>query len=101
MTLVEPTRPHPVPAEATAAPERAGRIETQGIDHIPDSERHGRPIELFWVWAGANVNYLSLVVGAAPALTGVDRALPAGMIVAAAVYATMSRIGRPRIATVG
>ena len=70
MTLVEPTRPHPRPEDAITGPERAGRIETHGIDHIPDSERHGRPIELFWVWAGANVNYLSLVVGAALVLMG-------------------------------
>ncbi len=53
-------------------PDRAGRIETHGIDHILDAERHGRPLELFWVWAGANVNYLSLVVGGALVLMGLS-----------------------------
>lgn len=81
MTLTDPTRADRLPptalepAHASAGsagrgPDRAGRIETHGIDHIPDAERHGRPIELFWVWAGANVNYLSLVVGAALVLMG-------------------------------
>ncbi|WP_406860438.1 cytosine permease [Streptomyces sp. HUAS MG47] len=52
--------------------ERAGRIEAHGIDHIPDSERHGRPRDLFAVWAAANVNYLSLVVGGALVLMGLS-----------------------------
>ena len=52
--------------------ERAGKIEAHGIDHIPDAERHGRPRDLFSVWAAANVNYLSLVVGGALVLMGLD-----------------------------
>jgi NCS1 family nucleobase:cation symporter-1 len=35
--------------------ERAGRIEAHGIDYIPDQERHGRPRELFAVWAASNM----------------------------------------------
>jgi len=42
-----------------------GRVETRGIDYIPDHERRGRPRELFTVWAASNVNYLSIVVGGA------------------------------------
>src|SRR5918995_1836153 len=41
----------------------AGRIETRGIDHIPDGERHGRPRALFGIWAAANVLYLNFVFG--------------------------------------
>ncbi|MFH9069097.1 purine-cytosine permease family protein [Streptomyces alboflavus] len=48
----------------------AGRIEAHGIDHIPDQERHGHPRQLFSVWAAANVNYLSLVVGGTLILMG-------------------------------
>lgn len=40
-----------------------GRVEVRGIDHIPEAERHGRPRELFMVWAAANVNYLYLFLG--------------------------------------
>ncbi|MFI2643844.1 purine-cytosine permease family protein [Streptomyces sp. NPDC018610] len=52
--------------------ERTARVEAHGIDHIPDSERRGRPRELFSVWAAANVNYLSLVVGGALVLMGLN-----------------------------
>ena len=86
MTLTDPTRPDrpPVAADAPAplVTDGAGRIETHGIDHIPDGERHGRPIELFWVWAGANVNYLSLVVSAALVLMGLSLPQALAVIVA-------------------
>jgi NCS1 family nucleobase:cation symporter-1 len=45
-------------AEITA--DAFGRVETHGIDAIPASERHGRPRELAFLWAGAFVNYASL-----------------------------------------
>ncbi|QHC28310.1 purine-cytosine permease family protein [Streptomyces sp. HF10] len=62
-----------MPAEETGtAPRAAGGVESHGIDHIPDSERRGRPRELFAVWAAANVNYLSLVVGGALVLMGLS-----------------------------
>ncbi|MFJ9340574.1 purine-cytosine permease family protein [Streptomyces sp. NPDC101733] len=78
---MESTPPDPPPDQGGApdppppprpASERAGRVEAHGIDHIPDSERHGRPRDLFAVWAAANVNYLSLVVGAALVLMGLS-----------------------------
>ena len=37
-----------------------GQVESHGIEAIPDSERHGRPRELGFLWAGAFVNYTSL-----------------------------------------
>jgi len=37
-----------------------GRVETHGIDAIPAAERHGRPRELGFLWAGAFANYASL-----------------------------------------
>ncbi|MEU2833196.1 hypothetical protein ABZ667_31800 [Streptomyces lavendulae] len=70
------TIPDPLPGShsssgaARPAPERAGAIEAHGIDHIPDAERHGRPRDLFALWAAANVNCLSLVVGGALVLMG-------------------------------
>ncbi|WP_326693518.1 purine-cytosine permease family protein [Streptomyces sp. NBC_01766] len=60
-------------ADGIPAPsDRAGRIEVHGIDHIPDRERHGRARDLFAVWAAANVNYLSLVVGGTLILLGLS-----------------------------
>jgi purine-cytosine permease-like protein len=52
------------------ASDRASRVEAHGIDHIPEHERHGRPRQLFSVWAAANVNYLNLVTGGALILMG-------------------------------
>ncbi|MFF5976210.1 purine-cytosine permease family protein [Streptomyces sp. NPDC012769] len=67
------TSPDPSPRSAGGpAADRATRIEAHGIDHIPDGERHGRPRELFSVWAAANVTYLSLVVGGALVLMGLS-----------------------------
>ena len=37
-----------------------GKVETHGIDAIPPAERHGKPRELAFLWAGAFVNYASL-----------------------------------------
>ncbi|MFJ5232410.1 purine-cytosine permease family protein [Kitasatospora sp. NPDC088391] len=59
-----PAPPHPA--------DRPGRIEAHGIDHIPDSERHGRARDLFAVWAAPNVSYLNLVVGGTLVLIGLD-----------------------------
>ncbi|WP_406080622.1 cytosine permease [Streptomyces zaomyceticus] len=69
------TIPDPLPGPqgaqiASRDTDRPGRIEAHGIDHIPESERHGHPRELFSVWAAANVNYLSLVIGGALVLMG-------------------------------
>ncbi|MEV8625489.1 cytosine permease [Streptomyces sp. NPDC051079] len=68
------TFPDPAASAPAARPatDRPTRIESHGIDHIPDDERHGRPRELFSVWAAANVNYLSLVVGGALVLMGLS-----------------------------
>ncbi|WP_369143262.1 cytosine permease [Streptomyces sp. R44] len=69
------TIPDPGAARAEVTPpatDRPGRIEAHGIDHIPDTERHGHPRELFSVWAAANVNYLSLVIGGALVLMGLS-----------------------------
>src|SRR5438094_3872601 len=38
-----------------------GRVETHGIEAIPAAERHGAPRELAFLWAGAFVNYASLL----------------------------------------
>ena len=37
-----------------------GRVETHGIEAIPARDRHGRPRELAFLWAGAFANYASL-----------------------------------------
>ena len=36
------------------------KVESHGIEAIPEAERHGRPRDLAFLWAGAFVNYASL-----------------------------------------
>src|SRR5437660_12271806 len=47
--------------EQSAPTDEFLKVETHGIDAIPDAERHGRPRELGFLWAGAFVNYASLL----------------------------------------
>lgn len=44
--------------------DRAWSIETNGINPIPESERHGKPFELFWIWCAANIGILGVTYGA-------------------------------------
>lgn len=48
-----------------ASREHVGVIETRGIDPVPDDERHGKPLDLFWMWFGANMGVLGITLGAA------------------------------------
>lgn len=41
------------------------KVEQHGIDVIPDDERHGGPMELFWIWAGANLVLTYVIIGSA------------------------------------
>ncbi|MFI5610763.1 purine-cytosine permease family protein [Amycolatopsis sp. NPDC051903] len=59
-------------ADATAGPAEAGRIETRGIEHVPEGERHGKPRELFWIWLAANVTYLYFVLGGVVLMLGLN-----------------------------
>ena len=45
------------------APDVVGRIETHGIDVIPDDERHGRPRDLFGFWMGSNIIFTFILFG--------------------------------------
>jgi purine-cytosine permease-like protein len=77
-TVVEFSATAPTKANETFAngrlrsSDQVGRIELRGIDYIPHSERHGRPRELFAVWAASNVTYLYIVIGGALVLLGLD-----------------------------
>ena len=43
--------------------DRVWSIERNGIEPIPESERHGKPLDLFWVWAAANISILGVSYG--------------------------------------
>ena len=41
----------------------AWKIEMHGIDVIPDEEKNGKPLDLFWVWFAANIGIVEVVYG--------------------------------------
>lgn len=47
-------------------------IERRGIDLIPDAERHGKPTELFWVWAATNTVITYVIFGSIIASLGLS-----------------------------
>ncbi|MGI8825369.1 MAG: purine-cytosine permease family protein [Chloroflexota bacterium] len=51
-------------AQAHPAADPVWGIEQNGINSIPDTERHGSPFELFWIWFAANISVLAIVYGA-------------------------------------
>jgi len=92
---------------ARSAEDAFGKVEAQGIEPIPERDRHGHPRELAFLWAGAFVNYASLFT--ASLLTtyyglGVWDGLAAtalGTVAAAVLLGLLSntgpRSGRPQI----
>jgi len=60
-------------ARVEAVPEREGEygarvvaVEPGGIEHIPERERHGGPLQLFWTWMSANMEFATIFVGILP-----------------------------------
>ncbi|GIH18838.1 purine-cytosine permease family protein [Rugosimonospora africana] len=45
--------------------DRPGSIETRGIEPVPDSERGGGALGLFWTWFAANIGVIGITEGAA------------------------------------
>ncbi|MEZ0073299.1 cytosine permease [Planotetraspora sp. GP83] len=58
------------------------KVETHGLDVIGDTDRKGRPRQLFWPWFGANVSILGLSYGSFALGFGISfwQALAAGLI---------------------
>ena len=53
------------PIAAEPPSDQFGHIELHGVDYIPPAERHGKPRELFALWAAPNITYLYIVLGGA------------------------------------
>src|SRR2546430_15536571 len=41
-------------------------VEPGGIEYIPERERHGKPLQLFWTWMSAILEFAALCVGVLP-----------------------------------
>ncbi len=46
--------------------DRVIAVEPGGIEMIPDVERHGRPLDLFWTWMSPNLEFATVYVGVIP-----------------------------------
>lgn len=71
--------------------DQVGKVETAGIDYIPETARHGRPRELFGVWAAATLTPLYLILGGLLVVIGLDlwQAL-AALVVGGAAFALVA-----------
>lgn len=45
---------------------RVTTVEPGGVEYIPDRERHGRPLQLFWTWMSPNMEFATVYVGVLP-----------------------------------
>ncbi len=103
------------PREQVVTPDEFFKVERRGMEPVPDAERHGSPLELAPVWAGAMANYVSLLTGAlviaAPLALGLSQgqlglldsalAILVGAALAAVLHglvsATGARTGTPQM----
>ena len=85
-------------ANPSGALDAVGRIETRGIDFIPEAERHSHPRELGWVFFGTQITYGSVLLGALPVAFGLKwwhsfTSIVVGTILGSLAVAGMSIIG--------
>lgn len=74
------------------------KVEPYGVDHIPDSERHGKPSSQFFVWFAAGLNFPIIVLGFSAVSFGLSfwaavTAIVGGAAVGSVLMAVMSRMG--------
>ncbi|WP_240422747.1 cytosine permease [Leucobacter sp. wl10] len=62
--MTAPAHSDPAPHDPEGFVDVATQPETRGIELIDESERHGRPRDLFAVWAATMVSVLNFTIGA-------------------------------------
>ncbi|MCE4942541.1 cytosine permease [Streptomyces albulus] len=63
MTQQQAPRSPERPAASVAARPSAATVERNGLDPVPEAERHGTPRSLFWPWAASGLSLLSVAYG--------------------------------------
>jgi len=56
----------PVPVREGQYGSRVVAVEPGGIEYIPEGERHGHPLDLFWTWMSPNLEFATVFVGVLP-----------------------------------
>ena len=87
-----------VAAPASGHVDAVGRIETRGMDYIPEEERHSRPQNLAWVFIGAEACIGIIFFGSLPLAFGLGwwaswSAITVGLLLGSLVYAPSALIG--------
>lgn len=62
MQTIEEVERH-VPVREGEYGEAVARVEPGGVEFISHSERHGKPIQLFWTWISPNLEFATIFVG--------------------------------------
>jgi NCS1 nucleoside transporter family len=52
---------NPIAAEHYGA--KTVAVEPGGVDRIPETERHGKPLQLLWTWTSPNLEFATVAVG--------------------------------------
>ena len=47
-------------------------VEPGGIEEIPDSERHGNPLQLLWTWTSPNLEFATVFIGVLAIIFGLS-----------------------------
>ncbi len=73
-------------------------VEPYGVDAIPDTERHGKPMSQFFIWFAAGMNFPIMVLGFLGISYGLSlpaavTAIIAGSLVGSIVMGILSRMG--------
>src|SRR5215467_2158415 len=66
MATYETTVEAGVPVREGEYGDRVVAVEPGGIEYIPEKERHGTPLKLFWTWMSANLEFATIFVGVLP-----------------------------------
>ena len=82
-------------AIATTPP--ALQVESNGINVIPENERHGTPRSLFWPWATASISLFNISIAALLAAFGMGF-IPTAVAGAAGIVVSFFLVGRVSLA---
>jgi NCS1 family nucleobase:cation symporter-1 len=55
-----------VPIREGVYGDRVVAVEPGGVEFIPERERHGKPLDLFWTWISPNLEFATVFVGVIP-----------------------------------
>lgn len=74
------------------------KVEPYGVDHIPDAEKHGKPVSQFYVWFAAGLSFPIMILGFSAASLGLSlsaavTAVIAGAVIGSILMGVLSRMG--------